>query len=382
MEHSRKDWTTAITFLLLLTVFLAFNFLMVRGFLLSVLMGGILALLTRPLYRKLQEKHFKSKTAAAAVTLLITFIIIGPLLLFAFVAVKQGIALGTYLAENDVLSFDGITEKISQLPFLETFVSDPAAIEKQLRASIRTSSSAMSGAILGAVGSLPNVGLQLVLALLSCFFLLIDGKKFVTWLNDKIPLDWDVRARLYRSFQDTAISVIWATLAAAAVQAALMFGGYLVLGVPAAFLAAGATFIFAWIPILGSTPVWVAGAIYLFSQGKSTQAVIMIVLGLFTSVIDNYIRPMVLKGRGDIHPLVSLVAIFGGINMFGVMGVFVGPILAAVLISLLQIWPVVGRRFGLTYEIIEPGAGTIPSVLAPPVSSPEPPEKNVLKGAS
>jgi hypothetical protein len=55
----------------------------------------------------------------------------------------------------------------------------------------------------------------------------------------------------------------------------------------------------------------------------------------------------ILKGRSKMHPLVSLVAIFGGMEMFGILGIFLGPILAAVLIALLQIWPEVGQRFGL-----------------------------------
>ena len=73
----------------------------------------------------------------------------------------------------------------------------------------------------------------------------------------------------------------------------------------------------------------------------------MVVCGLMTGIVDNVVRPMILKGRSKMHPLVSLVAIFGGIEMFGILGIFLGPILAAILIALLQIWPEVGQRFGL-----------------------------------
>jgi predicted PurR-regulated permease PerM len=122
---------------------------------------------------------------------------------------------------------------------------------------------------------------------------------------------------------------------------------YLTLGVPAAFLAAGATFLFAWIPLVGSTPAWLAGAIYLYAQDAMLKAILMVVFGLLTGLVDNFVRPLILKGRSKMHPLVSLVAIFGGIGMFGIMGILLGPILAAVLIALLQSWPEVGQRFGL-----------------------------------
>jgi len=122
---------------------------------------------------------------------------------------------------------------------------------------------------------------------------------------------------------------------------------YLILGVPAAFLAAGATFLFAWIPLVGCSPVWLGGAIYLYSQAAILQAILMVVVGLMAGLVDNFVRPLVLQGRSKMHPLVSLVAIFGGIEMFGILGIFLGPILAAVLIALLQLWPEVGQRFGL-----------------------------------
>ena len=65
----------------------------------------------------------------------------------------------------------------------------------------------------------------------------------------------------------------------------------------------------------------------------------MVVCGLMAGLVDNVVRPLILQGRSKMHPLVSLVVIFGGIEMFGILGVFLGPILAAVLIALLQIRP-------------------------------------------
>ena len=73
----------------------------------------------------------------------------------------------------------------------------------------------------------------------------------------------------------------------------------------------------------------------------------MVVCGLMAGIVDNVVRAIILQGRSKMHPLVSLVAIFGGIERFGIMGIFLGPILAAVLIALLQLWPTVGQRFGL-----------------------------------
>ena len=72
-----------------------------------------------------------------------------------------------------------------------------------------------------------------------------------------------------------------------------------------------------------------------------------VVLAVVVGISDNITRPLVLRGRDEMHPLVGLVSIFGGIAMFGLMGVFIGPILSALLLSVLNTWPAVGHRFGL-----------------------------------
>ncbi len=75
----------------------------------------------------------------------------------------------------------------------------------------------------------------------------------------------------------------------------------------------------------------------------------MLGLGIFTASIDNVVRPWILKGRNEMHPFVALLSIIGGIETFGVPGVFLGPIIAALLITLLQIWPLIGERAELNF---------------------------------
>jgi predicted PurR-regulated permease PerM len=184
--------------------------------------------------------------------------------------------------------------------------------------------------------------------------MLRDGKNFCAWLGKRIPFDKNVGERVTASFIDTTVASILATIAAGAAQSVVLFIAYLLLGVPGAYLAGAITFIFSWIPILGSTPVWIVGAIYLYAHDSPIKLILMIILGLIAGLVDNVVRPIVLKGRSDMHPLISLIAIFGGISFFGILGVFLGPILMAVMISLLQAWPEVAVRFGLLPKSANP----------------------------
>lgn len=373
-----KSRTTLVVFLFLLFVFLVVNALMVGPYVLAVLMGAILSLLSFPFYRRLTARGLGAKSSSAIVTLAVLVLVIGPLTGLVSLAIQQSRTVVASIARSESLSLESVIARVNRIKPIHAVLGDAEQVEERIRAGIEKAGSAISGSVLSAAGALPEKILQGALALLTCFFLLIDGRKFVIWLNDKIPLDRDVRSRLYGAFRDTSISTIWATLAAAGVQAAMMGVGFWVLGLPGAALAAGATFIFAWIPVLGSTPVWVVGAIYLYTQHSIGKMVVLLALGAMTGVADNFVRPMVLKGRSDMHPLVSLVAIFGGIQMFGIFGVFLGPILTAALLALLTIWPSVARRFGLVAngpwaDVEETPAGILveplPSELSRPASA-------------
>ena len=338
--------TTLVVFLILLSAVMVINVLMVLPYVLAVIMGGILALLAQPVWQWLTGHHVPPRVAAAVVVLGVVLVIIAPLAFFVTKAIQQGIAIGHGLAEGGV-SVRSLLDHVSGWAPIETLIGSPDVFETQVRRWMQSAGTGATATIVGLAAHLPNIALQLALASIACFFLLVDGPRFLGWMTDKLPIGADVRGHVVQSFQETAISVIWATIAAAAAQSVVMLLSFLTLGVPAAFLAAAATFILAWIPLVGCSPVWLAGAIYLYAQDALLKAILMVVCGLMAGLVDNFVRPLILQGRSKMHPLVSLVAIFGGMEMFGILGIFLGPILAAVLIALLQIWPEIGQRFGL-----------------------------------
>jgi predicted PurR-regulated permease PerM len=343
----RQPRIELFVFLGVLAIFLGLSVALVMPYVLAILMGVMLTVLARSPFSYLRKKGVGPRLSAAIVVVGILLLLIGPLSAFLTVAIRQAITLGQWLSEKDMFSIDTLVRRIVKIGPMDELFGGAEVLEKQIRSSIQNTGRFLTNAVLSGAGRLPDLVLQLFLALITCFFLLLDGRRFVHWLADKVPLEPDVQEKLSQSFSDTSASVVWATLAAAATQALLMFIAFWSIGVPGAFLAASATFIFAWIPIVGSTPVWIAGVIYLYTQGAFIRMFFMLAAGLFTSVADNFVRPIVLKGRSNIHPLVSLIAIFGGIQLFGILGVFVGPIIAGILTSLLQIWPVIGRRFGI-----------------------------------
>ncbi|OGS11963.1 MAG: hypothetical protein A2285_09430 [Elusimicrobia bacterium RIFOXYA12_FULL_57_11] len=327
------------TLLLLLAIFLFIFTMMVWPYLVSLMMGIMLAILTRPLYEVLARKRLAPRTAASVAIIAIMFAIIVPLVLFAALAVKQGIALSGYLAdERGAMFLRSAVDGVMGFKPLYYVIESPAALQAKGIQFLQSAGAALSTVILVKAATLPDLALKLVLSMLTWYFMLVEGNIFFNWAMDKAQLERTLRARLGKSFKDTVASTVWATSAAAAAQAVIVMLGFLLLGVPGVFLASGATFIFAWIPILGSLPVCLAGAVYLYFKGSIIQVVFMGVVAVGAGLIDNVVRPIVLKGHGDMHPLLALVAIFSGIGMFGILGVIFGPIVAAMLVSILNAW--------------------------------------------
>ena len=319
---------------LLLGAFMAVVFVL-APLLLAVCMGSVLAVLLLPIRDALIRSRWRPTWVALALVLGFMLVVVIPLGAFLLAASKQAWALAQAVATS------GYFLAGHSLPLgpLGKWLEGVVDVEKQTRELISTGISGMSSYLLRFVGNLPGVMLQVAIALMTAFFLLLDGERLFSWFRKRIPLANTVQVLILRTFQENSVSVVMASVLAALGQATVLLIAYLVLSVPGAFLAGGITFVFAWLPLLGCTPVWVMGAVYLYLKGQTQRMLLMTAFGLLASVVDNWIRPWVLQGRSELHPLLSLLVILGGLHTLGLPGIFLGPVFAALLISLLEIWP-------------------------------------------
>ncbi len=320
---------------------------MIGPYCLALFLGGTAAMLCQPAQQWFLTK-MQPAFAAGAVAALALLLIVVPMAAFSILAVRQGVEIGRDLSELKEFSPRRLTAVLSRYDLVRTLVGDPAAVNARLKAAIQASGKFTGDALLSLSKDVPDYLLQLALALIAFYFFLLDGERFVEWALAFDVFDRNVQKRLVEAFRDTAISAVLAGLASAAAQAVLIILGFLALDVPGAFLAGGLTFFIAWIPVLGTVPASLAGVFFLYAQGETLKLALMVVLGLTAGIIDNLVRPWVLKGRADMHPLTGLLAVVGGIRLFGILGVFIGPILTAMLLALLRIWPELGRRYGIS----------------------------------
>jgi predicted PurR-regulated permease PerM len=373
--RERERRTTLYAFLLLLLAVGLPVLLLLLPYALTLLLAAIVAVIADPFYRRLRRRGLRPGLAGGLVTVAIFALVVTPTVLFVWAALQEAAALPGALATTGVLDIDAHIARLREWGPLRRLLSDPGALEGQLQEGLGRAATTVTNLVLAALAQVPELLLHAGLALLACYFFLVDGRRLVVWLSGKVPLPPQILEVLQLSFRESAGAVVLASLAAAGAQTIVTLVSFLALGVPAAYVAAGLAFIFAWVPMLGVAPVYLSGIVWLWFERGPWFALALFGAGCVAGVVDNIVRPAVLQGRQQMHPMVSLLAIFGGIAIFGIFGAFVGPILAAVFIALMEAWPAVAAYAGIEVsdtgsppELDLPVHETLPTTPAPPPS--------------
>lgn len=359
---------TLLTFVAISLVFLVPFAMVVWPYLLAFLTGVVLSVLSRPLYAWLCARGLRPALSSLVVTLLLVVCVLGPMTAFVWSAVQQAIGVANQLVDRGgILAW---LDRVASWWPIRPLVEDPAAMRNNVNTVLTMAAREVGNLAFSLLGQVPAMLFQGAICTLTVYFLLIDGGRFWDWITGKLPLPTQVRMSLDASFQHATRAVVFSSMASTGAQAVLILVAFLALGVPDAFLWAFTAFILAWIPTLGTMPITLGGALWLYTQGGWVPAGIMIGVAVAVGLIDNVIRSWMLHGSEAMHPLVSLVSILGGIALFGLVGAFVGPLLAAMVTAVLDTWTSVARHCDIPIaengELLE-----VPLPEPPPESAPD-----------
>jgi len=191
----------------------------------------------------------------------------------------------------------------------------------------------------GAFSSTVRFILQLFVFATTLYYLLKEGGHLRRSIVRLSPLTEDETSALLSRLVRTAHSVVRGSLVIALIQGVLTALGFYVFGIPNSILWGTVTVFASLIPGVGSSLVVVPGAIYLLLTGHIGNGIGLALWGLLgIGLIDNVLRPFLLAGRSSVHPLLILLAVLGGLALFGPGGIFLGPLIVSLLIGLLSIY--------------------------------------------
>jgi predicted PurR-regulated permease PerM len=184
--------------------------------------------------------------------------------------------------------------------------------------------------------STPHFAIAVCIFLATLYFLLRDGPQAVQWVVKASPFSPHHTHKLLADIQHTLQSAVSASIATSAVQSGMVWAALLVFHVPNATVLAALAFMMAFIPVIGNVPITVGSAWYLFSIQHTWQSVAMLLVALLVSLSDNVVRPWIQSKGSHTHPLLTFLAVFGGLSAFGASGIFLGPTVMTLCVGFLH----------------------------------------------
>lgn len=334
-------------FALVLIVTIAFVWLLMPYFG-AILWGIVIAILFAPINRRLAARFGRRRNLAAALTLLmVLLLVILPAFLVGISLVEE--ATGIYVKiQSGEIDFARVFNQLREsLPdwassALESrgvtdFEAALGMLGSNIASGLQNIASIALGFGTGALRFLASLGVMLYLT----FFLLRDGGTLGTQIKSAMPLRQDLRDELLNHFIIVVRATVKGSLVVAIVQGVV--GGLIfwMLGIEGALLWGLLMGFFALVPAVGTGIVWVPVAIYLFLIGSILEGVILVACGIFViGLIDNVLRPILVGRDTRLPDFVVLIATLAGLELFGLNGFIVGPVIAALFIA---VWKIVGK---------------------------------------
>lgn len=336
---------------LLLVLFISAVFLsMIRQFLMAILLAGIFSALTHPLYSRL-ELWFQGRRALASLTTLLILVLLvllplaGLMGIVAAQAIKVGESVTPWIQER-LSEPDALSRFLWNIPFYSKIEPYRELILQKAGEMVGSISgfliSSISTVTLGTV----NILFMTFILLYTMFFFLMDGDKLLSKILYYLPLKDQDERRMLVKFTSVTRSILKGTAMIGILQGSLAGLAFAVIGINNAVFWGTIMTVLSIIPSIGSALVWGPAAIIIAAGGHYAKAVgLVLFCGLVVGSLDNFLRPRLVGRDTQMHDLLILFATMGGLFMFGILGFIIGPIVAALFVTIWEIYGVVYQDY-------------------------------------
>jgi predicted PurR-regulated permease PerM len=352
---------------------------MIRQFLVALLVAAILSAMFQPLYGWLVRRFRGRRRLASATTIgIVLLLVVVPLTAFLGIVAAQAVQLSEEVrpwVERQLSRTPELGGVFDRLPFADAM--------RPYRDQILSKAGELAGHIgTFAVGILTAAArgtalffILLFVMLYAMFFFLVDGKAVLDKILFYLPLRPEEEALMMGRFVSVSRATIKGSLVIGLVQGALGGLAFWMAGLEGWAFWLAVMAVLSVIPGLGAAIVWIPAVIYLGIVGRWAAAALFVIwFALLVGSVDNFLRPMLIGKDTKLPDLLILLSTLGGIVLFGAVGVLIGPIVAALFVT---VWDLYGTAFRDILPPVEhpvlPGVTPARAPSAPPSPPPPPP---------
>ena len=342
-----QDTLTKASILLMTCAISALFLAMIQPFLMTLLLAGIFSALARPFYLRLQARLGCSTSLAALLTLLlIAVMVLIPSVFLITVLIGQALDVSqliTIWVRGVIDDPTALMTALRHLPFYDEVIEHRGLILDQAGQIATLISKLLVDWVSSVTLITANFIFLTFVLLYSLFFLLMDGPKFILKLLYYLPLQTRDERLMLNKFTSVTRATLKGSFLIGALQGGLAGIAFAVAGIENAVFWGTVMAILSIIPNVGSAFVWVPAVLILIAQGAVLPAILLgLFCGLIVGSLDNVLRPMLVGKDTKMHELMIFFSTLGGIFMFGLPGLIIGPVIASLLIS---IWEIYGVEF-------------------------------------
>jgi len=330
--------TTLLSYgFLLLLIYLVFR--IYEPFLPALGWAAILVIFFYPMHHWL-TRRFQPVRAAVFSTLAVTFLLIGPAILLTTLFVSEAVSISrgvhTSLMQDNAPAISKAWTWIAQhVPGL-----DPNAdVVDLLQQAVQKQAGFLAQRLGSVLKNIATFIFDLFVMIFALFYFFRDADEIIRGVRSILPFDAEHRDAMIVQAGDLISASVTTSLIIAAIQGVLGGLGFVLVGLPTPLFWGVAMAFFSLVPVVGSGLIFVPAALWLGFTGHWGRALLLLVICAgVTTIVDNVLRPILLGGRTELSGLVIFISVVGGVAVFGMLGLVLGPILVATAASVLAVY--------------------------------------------
>jgi len=306
-----------------------------------VFLGVLLAVVASPLQRRLERRHHKHpRVLAAAISFVTVALGLGLVVFMGYFVVRELLHYLTVQAPAHQKAAEQWLHAPRVARMLHRFGQSPDSVLKQIGGYGHAVVTHLTDIVGGLLAATSHFALIVIFTTITSYYLLLEGPALARFLVRMVPLPREETRALMREFHEVAIGTLLGIGVIALVQGTLAGLGFWIFGLGKPLVWGALCAVASLVPAIGTGIVCVPAGIIFALTGHVFGGVGLLVYWavIITSIPDYWLRPRLMKGHMRLHELLVLIAVFGGIEAFGAIGILVGPMFVAMFVALLRIY--------------------------------------------
>jgi len=320
--------------------------LMIQPFVGVLAWATVLVIVFYPIHQRLVQRTKRPALSALISCLLVILTILIPVALVTVAVLNELSGAAQNVQAGMVYLLDPNSPVSGRLlRWLGNYVDvEQIRSGQYLSEQLKGVSGQIAGRTLGIIGGVVGAIVQIFFVIFTMYYLFRDGDRIFVAVRDSLPLERKQAVSIMERARDVIGASVYGVLAIAVIQGTLGGLAFWALGVPSALVWGVVMTFLSMIPMLGSFLVWMPAAIYLAATGHYVKALLLVLWGtLVIGMIDNFLRPVLVGSRTKLHELLIFFAVLGGLQVFGVLGIVMGPVVLAITMTLIEIFRAVDK---------------------------------------